>query len=49
MSIVHVLWLVALILGAIDLFRTEGRDLLAWAVVLLRLGLLFGMLVGVLA
>jgi hypothetical protein len=42
MSIPVVLFVVALILALIDLFRSNGQSLTGWAVVLVCAGLLWG-------
>ena len=42
MSIPIVLFVVALILAAIDEVRAQGQSLTGWAVVLLSIGLLWG-------
>ena len=42
MSIPLILFVVALILAAVDLFRSRGQSLTSWAVVLVCVGLLWG-------
>ena len=42
MTIPTLLFIVAFILAAIDLIRSEGRSLTGWAVVLVCVGLLWG-------
>ncbi|HEY6012997.1 MAG TPA: hypothetical protein VIU37_03295 [Candidatus Limnocylindrales bacterium] len=44
MTIPHVLELVAFVLAAVELIRSRGLSLLAWAVVFLALALLWGLL-----
>lgn len=44
MSIPTVLFAVAFILAAIDLFRSRGQPLTGWAVVLIAIGLLWGLI-----
>ena len=44
MSIPVILFVVALVLGAIDLIRSRGQALTSWAVVLIAVGLLWGRL-----
>ena len=44
MSIPDILFIVALILAAIDLIRARGNSLTGWAVVLVCIGLLWGVL-----
>ena len=44
MTIPEILFIVALILAAIDEFRSQGRSLTGWAVVLVCIGLLYGVL-----
>jgi hypothetical protein len=41
-SIPVVLFVIALILGAIDELRARGESLTAWAVILVAIGLLWG-------
>ena len=43
MSIPIVLFLVALILAAIEQIRARGQSLLIWAVILIALGLVWGL------
>lgn len=42
MSIPILLFIVALVLAAIDLIRTRGQALTSWAAVLIAVGLLWG-------
>lgn len=42
MSIPIVLFAVALVLGLIDEFQSNGRSLVGWAVVAIAVGLLWG-------
>jgi len=42
MTIVAVFYVVALILAVIEEFRAQGQSLLAWAVILICVGLLWG-------
>jgi len=44
-NIPDVLFIVALVLGAIELVRSRGQALVAWAVVLIAAGLLYGLVV----
>ena len=44
MTIPTLLFVVALILAGIDLFRSRGQSLTGWAVVLICIGLLWGVL-----
>jgi hypothetical protein len=44
MSIPTILFIVAFILAAIDLIRSEGRTLTGWAVCLIAIGLLWGVI-----
>ena len=44
MSIPTLLFVVALILASIDLIRSRGQSLTGWAVVLIAVGLLWGVL-----
>jgi hypothetical protein len=44
MSIPDILFIAALILAAIDLIRSKGQSLTSWAVVLVCIGLLWGVL-----
>ena len=42
MSIATILFAVALILALVDEFQTQGKSLVAWAVVFIAIGLLWG-------
>lgn len=44
MSIPEILFIVALILAAVDQFRARGQSLTGWAVILVCIGLLYGVL-----
>jgi len=44
-NIPDVLYIVALVLGGIELIRSKGQALIAWAVVLIAVGLLYGLVV----
>jgi hypothetical protein len=46
MTLATVLFLVALILGIVELARSRAQSLLCWAVVLIALGLTLGVLRG---
>lgn len=43
MNIPTLLYAVALILALVEEFQAQGRSLLAWAVVMIALGLLWGL------
>lgn len=44
MGVPTVLYIVALILAIIEEFRAQGQSLLAWAVILIAAGLLWGLI-----
>ncbi len=44
MTVVTILFAVALILALVDEFQAQGKSLVAWAVVFIAIGLLWGKL-----
>ena len=44
MNIPTILYIVALILASIDQVRSRGQSLTGWAVILISIGLLYGVL-----
>lgn len=44
MGVPTVLYIVALILAIIEEFRAQGQSLLAWSVILIAAGLLWGLI-----